>query len=83
MTRPARPDGAVPGSADAIIRRLCRELGAARLRYANLLAATHAALSAARDGEPDALDYLADEVAVAHDRRNLDRGPHWWDEVDR
>jgi hypothetical protein len=69
-------------AATRIILRLCHELAVARLRYANLLAAAHATLSAARDGEPDPLDYLAEELAAQHDP-HLDRGPHWWDEVGR
>jgi hypothetical protein len=69
-------------AATRIILRLCHELAVTRLRYANLLAATHATLSAVRDDEPAALEYLADELAAQHDR-HLDRGPHWWNEVGR
>ena len=64
-----------------VIVRLCRELAALRLSYANLLAAARAALSAARDGEPDALEYLADELAAQHGQHDLDLG--WRDEVGR
>ena len=53
-----------------------------RLRYADLLAAAHATLSAAREDEPAALEYLADELAAQHGP-HLDRGPHWWNEVGR
>ena len=64
-----------------MIHRLCRELAAIRLSYANLLAAARATLAAARDGEPDALEYLADELAAQHGQHDLD--PGWWDEVGR
>jgi hypothetical protein len=69
-------------AATRIILRLCHELAITRLRYANLLAAAHTTLSAARDDEPAALEYLADELAAQHDP-HLDRGPHWWNEVGR
>ena len=36
-----------------------------RLRYANLRAAAYAALSADRDGQPEPLAYLADELSGA------------------
>ena len=45
---------------------LCRELAASRLQYANLLAAARATLAAARDGDPYALEFLADELAAQH-----------------
>jgi hypothetical protein len=64
-----------------VIVRLCRELATTRLSYANLLAAARATLSAARDGEPDALEYLADELTAQHGQHDLD--PGWWDEVGR
>jgi hypothetical protein len=35
-----------------------------RLRYANLLAAARATLTATYDGDPDALGYLIDELAA-------------------
>jgi len=47
----------------AELTRLWTQLLAVRLRYANLRAAARAALSAERDGEPDPLAYLADELS--------------------
>ena len=47
-----------------------------RARYADLIAAGRAALSAARDGETDALAYLADELTTAHDQHDIDP-PRW------
>jgi len=44
------------------VDRLSTLLVDTRLEHANLRAAAHAALSAARDGEPDPLAYLADEL---------------------
>jgi hypothetical protein len=76
-----RPDAAHPDPAGRVIFRLCRELAATRLRYANLLAAARATLSAARDGELDALEYLADELTAQHGQHDLN--PGWWDEVGR
>lgn len=64
-----------------VINRLCRELLATRLRYAHLVAAARATLAAARDGEPDALDYLADELATHHDPHG--HTPRWWAEICR
>jgi hypothetical protein len=64
-----------------VIRGLCRELAAARLRYANLLAAARATVSAARDGDPDALEFLVDELAAQHGQHDLDPRLHWVDEV--
>lgn len=64
-----------------MIHQLWRELAAIRLSYANLLAAARVALFAARGGEPDALEYLADELAAQHGQHDLD--PSWWDEVGR
>lgn len=81
MSAPPRPDAARPDPAVRVIFRLCRELAATRLRYANLLAATRATLSAARDGEPDALEYLADELIAQHGQHDRDLG--WCDEVGR
>jgi hypothetical protein len=51
-----------------------------RSRYADLIAAGRATLSAARDGEQDALAYLADELISGHGQHDLD--PHQW-AVDR
>jgi hypothetical protein len=45
-------------------------------RYADLIAAGRAALSAARDGEANPLAYLADELATAHDQHDIDP-PRW------
>jgi hypothetical protein len=52
-----------------VIPALCAEvdfryqlLADERRRYADLLAAVHAALGAARDGEPDPLAYLRDDL---------------------
>jgi hypothetical protein len=42
--------------------RLAAELAAVRLESANRLAAMRAALRAERDGEPDPLEYLRDEI---------------------
>lgn len=80
MTPTPRPDVPHPDPA-RVIGRLCRDLAALRLHYANLLAAARATLSAARDDEPDALDYLADELAAQHGQHDLN--PSWWDEVGR
>lgn len=55
-----------------MINRLCRELAAARLRYANLLAAARATLAAAREGDPHALEFLSDELVVQHGQHDLD-----------
>jgi hypothetical protein len=46
------------------ITRLTAELRSARLDHANLLAAVRAALSAVREGEPDPLSYLRDELTA-------------------
>ena len=77
-----------------VINRLCRELAAVRLQYANLLAAARATVAGAQDGDPYALEFLADELVVQHGQADLDDedalvrrsqpGPEtpWW-EVDR
>jgi hypothetical protein len=44
------------------VARLATELAAARLRHANALAAMRATIAAQRDGEPDPLYYLRDEL---------------------
>ncbi len=61
------------------------------MQYANLLAAARATLTAARDGDPYALEFLADELVVQHGQLDLDdettrvRRPrplaetHWWE----
>jgi hypothetical protein len=46
----------------AEIERQAELLTLARTEHANLLAAARATLTAARDGDPDALVYLRDEV---------------------
>ena len=61
-----RPDAAL-----RVINRLCQELVATRLQYANLLAAARAALAAAHDGDPYALEFLADELVVQHGQTDL------------
>ena len=48
----------------AEIGRLASLLAWARTEFANLLAAARATLAAHRDGEPDPLSYLRDEVAA-------------------
>ena len=48
----------------AEITRLDGQLRAVRLDRANLLAAARAILAASRDGEPDPLSYLRDELAA-------------------
>lgn len=78
-----------PDAASRVINRLCRELTAAQLQYANLLAAARATLAAARDGDPYALEFLADELVVQHGQADLDDMPferarpgdatHWWE----
>ncbi len=77
----ARPGA--PADPVRVIRRLCRELAAARMRYANLLAAARATLAAARDGDPDALEFLADELAAQHQQHDLHHIRAWYDEVGR
>jgi hypothetical protein len=47
----------------SLLIRRSRDLAAARLESANRLAAIRAALGAARDGEPDPLAYLRDQLA--------------------
>jgi hypothetical protein len=51
------------------VDRLWLLLVAARHRYANLLAAARATLAADRDGEPDPLSYLRDELPINHGGR--------------
>lgn len=48
------------------VARLAAELAAARLRYANALAAMRATIAAQHDGEPDPLYYLRDELNTPH-----------------
>ena len=49
----------------AEVTRLSAELAAARLRYANALAAMRATIGAQRDGEPDPLYYIRDELSAS------------------
>ena len=45
------------------VTRLSAELAATRLRHANALAAMRATIGAQRDGEPDPLYYIRDELS--------------------
>ncbi|MGH6971784.1 MAG: hypothetical protein ACREEQ_09245, partial [Caulobacteraceae bacterium] len=47
------------------VARLAAELAAARLRHANAVAAMRATIAAQRDGEPDPLYYLRDELRAS------------------
>jgi len=47
------------------VTRLSAELAAARLWHANALAAMRATISAQRDGEPDPLYYIRDELSAS------------------
>jgi hypothetical protein len=47
------------------VARLAAELAAARLGHANALAAMRATIGAQRDGEPDPLYYLRDELRAS------------------
>lgn len=55
-----------PDTTAALIEhaRLRRTPGSLRMRYANLLAAARATLTAARDGDANPLAYLIDELAA-------------------
>ena len=53
------------------VTRLSAELAAARLWHANALAAMRATIGAQRDGEPDPLYYIRDELSAP---QNLFRG---------
>ena len=55
-----------PNTTDAMLEyaRLRPALGSLRMRYANLLAAARATLTATRDGEARPLAYLIDELAA-------------------
>ena len=53
-----------PPDATAENARLRRALASLRMRYANLLAAARATLTATRDGEARPLAYLIDELAA-------------------
>ncbi len=57
----------IPAMAGEISRQ-GTDLAEARLNRANLAAAALAVIAATRDGEPDAMDYLRDELAAqGHD----------------
>jgi hypothetical protein len=58
----------------AELARLSGELAAARLDRANAVAAMRATLAADRDGEPDPLYYLRDELNASQDRSRGRRG---------
>jgi hypothetical protein len=58
------------------VRRLRTGLWAARLRYANLVAAGRATLGAAADGEVDPLCYLRDELPALPAGHPGHRWPH-------
>ena len=49
----------------AEVTRLCADLATARLWHANALAAMRATIGAQRDGEPDPLYYIRDELNAA------------------
>ncbi len=70
-----RPDAASNDPAIRVINRLCRELAAARLQYANLLAAARVTVASARDGDPYALEFLEDELVVRHGQADLEDPP--------
>lgn len=55
-----------PHTTDVMLEfaRLRPALGSLRMRYANLLAAARATLTAARDGDANPLAYLIDELAA-------------------
>lgn len=55
-----------PDTTDAMLEhaRLRPALTSLRMRYANLLAAARATLTAARDGDANPLAYLVDELAA-------------------
>jgi hypothetical protein len=50
------------------VTRLSAELAAARLWHANALAAMRATIGAQRDGEPDPLYYIRDELSAPQNR---------------
>lgn len=58
----------------AEVARLSAELAAARLHHANALAAIRAALGADRDGEPDPLYFLRDELEASQDTPDTPTG---------
>ena len=56
------------------ITRLSAELAATRLWHANALAAMRATLAAQRDGEPDPLYYIRDELSAPQNRSRAREG---------
>ncbi|MBV9161830.1 MAG: hypothetical protein JO281_09830 [Pseudonocardiales bacterium] len=66
-----------PGTTgDAMLEyaRLRPALGSLRMRYANLLAAARATLTAARDGDANPLAYLIDELGAQGQLPPLETG---------
>jgi hypothetical protein len=56
------------------VTRLSVELAAARLWHANALAAMRATIGAQRDGEPDPLYYIRDELSAPQNRSKTHGG---------
>jgi hypothetical protein len=56
------------------VTRLSVELAAARLWHANALAAMRATIGAQRDGEPDPLYYIRDELSAPQNRSKAREG---------
>jgi hypothetical protein len=56
------------------VTRLSAELAAARLWHANALAAMRATTGAQRDGEPDPLYYIRDELSAPQNLSRTRRG---------
>jgi len=56
------------------VTRLSAELAAARLWHANALAAMRATIGAQRDGEPDPLYYIRDELSAPQNASEMRGG---------
>jgi len=56
------------------VTKLSAELAAARLWHANALAAMRATIGAQRDGEPDPLYYIRDELSAPQNLSEARRG---------
>ena len=56
------------------VARLAAELAAARLGHANALAAMRATIGAQRDGEPDPLYYIRDELSTSQNLAEVREG---------
>ena len=56
------------------VTRLRAELAAVRLWHANALAAMRATIGAQRDGEPDPLYYIRDELSASEPRQDAQGG---------